>query len=93
MQGNPEFFCMWNLESWNFDGGIQDPGLWNPKSRTTLYSLTWGRQGDALTPEATEMEFIDDFISLGSVIGNEDGVRLVYHSTANRLKSSCVTAA
>ena len=34
-----------------------------------------GRQGDALTRDATKLEFIDDFIYLGlaSVIRNEDG--------------------
>ena len=30
------------------------------------------RQGEVLTPDASKLEFIDDFIYLGSVISNED---------------------
>ena len=31
--GIPESFCMLNLwNRGNFDGGIRDPGLWNPES-------------------------------------------------------------
>ena len=32
-------------------------------------------QGDALTQDASKLEFIDDFIYLGSVISNEDGFK------------------
>ena len=61
--GSPEIFLL--VESGrlgNFDrgirNGIQDPGLsWIPPYM--------GRQGDALTPAATRLGFIDDFIYLG----------------------------
>ena len=67
MRGNPnpealKYFCLWNLdgleiliEEFGIESRIQDcPGF--------SYK---GRQGDALTPDATRLEFIDDFIYLG----------------------------
>ena len=67
MRGNPnpealKYFCLWNLdgleiliEKFGMESWIQDcPGF-----------PYMGRQGDALTPDATRLEFIDDFIYLG----------------------------
>ena len=62
---NPEalkYFCLWNLdgleiliEEFRMESRIQDcPGF--PYME---------RQGNALTPDATRLEFIDDFIYLG----------------------------
>ena len=62
---NPEalkYFCLWNLdcleiliEEFGMESRIQDcPGF-----------PYMGRQGDALTPAATRLGFIDDFIYLG----------------------------
>ena len=62
---NPEalkYFCLWNLdgleiliEEFRMESRIQDcPGF-----------PYMGRQGNALTPDATRLEFIDDFIHLG----------------------------
>ena len=57
MQGNPnpeslKSFLL--VESWNFDGRIRDPALWNPESRIRggLEFPYMGRQGDALTADA-----------------------------------------
>ena len=51
----------WNLES----------KAWNPESRTVLYLLTWGADKTG----NWKLEFIVDFIYLGSVISNEDGFK------------------
>ena len=62
---NPEalkYFCLWNLdgleiliEEFRMESRIQDcPGF-----------PYMGRKGNALTPDATRLEFIDDFIYLG----------------------------
>ena len=105
--GNLLVRSSWNLG--NFDGGIRDPGLWNPEStewnpesRTVSDPLIWDNKA-MLSPQIPR-----NFIYLGSVLimSNEDGflgyinkVRLgkiwgvFTYPTASRLKSRCITAA